>query len=127
MIKENLQSYKDTIPWTDLPATLKDAAIATYRIGLRYLWIDSMCIIQDHPDDRKNEIRRMAHVYTHAHFTIVAMRGRSAGDGFLHARPLPSGASSLRYQSTTDVCHWITLYYRPALKSENQKVLETRG
>jgi hypothetical protein len=124
---ENLQTYEQGIPWTDLPNTLKDAATATYRIGLRYLWIDSMCIIQNDPVDKPNEIRQMAQIYTHAHFTVVDMRGHSAGDGFLHARTLPSGTSAFRYRSTSDLCHQVAFQFQGALDSEDDKVLETRG
>jgi hypothetical protein len=124
---ENLQTYEQGIPWTDLPNTLKDAAAATYRIGLRYLWIDSMCIIQNDQVDKPNEIRQMAQIYTHAHFTIVDMRGHSAGDGFLHARTLPSGTSASTYRSTSGLCHQVVFQFQDVLESEDDKVLETRG
>jgi hypothetical protein len=127
LTNENLQTYEQGIPWTDLPNTLKDAAAATYRIGLRYLWIDSMCIIQNDTVDKPNEISQMAQIYTHAHFTIVNMRGHSAGDGFLHSRTLPSGTSAFTYQSTSGLCHQVVFQFQDSLESEDVKVLETRG
>jgi len=45
--RENLQERKAGIKYDDLPQTFQDAVIVTKELGLRYLWIDSLCIIQD--------------------------------------------------------------------------------
>ncbi|RDL37209.1 uncharacterized protein BP5553_04642 [Venustampulla echinocandica] len=70
---------------SELPQTLQDAVILTAKLGLEYIWIDSLCIIQDSPEDKADEIPKMAAYYKNAHATICAAGG-SASDGFLHTR-----------------------------------------
>jgi hypothetical protein len=43
---KTLSSHKVSINWSDLPQTFKDAIKVTRQVGLRYIWIDSLCIIQ---------------------------------------------------------------------------------
>lgn len=69
---------------SELPQTLQDAVALTGKLGLEYLWIDSLCIIQDSPEDKADEIPKMAAYYKNAHATICA-GGASSSDGFLHA------------------------------------------
>jgi hypothetical protein len=70
-----------------LPQSLKDAIHVTRNLGLTYLWIDSLCIIQDDPAHKQQEITRMASVYRGAHLTISAASSSAAANGFLHPRP----------------------------------------
>jgi len=60
------------LPLDKLPQTFRDAIIIVRAIGLRYLWIDSLCIIQDSLEDWHFESSRMAEVYTDAYITIAA-------------------------------------------------------
>lgn len=39
----NFHMYQDEIPWEELPKTIQDAIIFTYGLGLRFLWVDSLC------------------------------------------------------------------------------------
>jgi hypothetical protein len=47
------------IPLSSLPKTFLDAIVVTKALGLRYLWIDSLCIIQDDEDDWLAESKTM--------------------------------------------------------------------
>ncbi|KAH6663653.1 heterokaryon incompatibility protein-domain-containing protein [Halenospora varia] len=58
--------------------TFRDAAIITRGLGLQYLWIDSLCIIQDDPEDWSKESKLMAGVYGSSTINIAAT---SATDG----------------------------------------------
>ncbi|KAE9367398.1 HET-domain-containing protein [Stipitochalara longipes BDJ] len=62
------------LPISELPQTLQDAVQVTKRLGLEYIWIDSLCIIQDSPADKSHEIPRMALYYKNAYITICASR-----------------------------------------------------
>lgn len=42
-----IESYERGIEWEELPKTFKDAVLVTRALGIQYLWIDSLCIIQD--------------------------------------------------------------------------------
>lgn len=69
-----------------LPKTLKDATIVTTLLGISYLWIDALCIIQDDSQDLDKELALMPMIYGNAAITIVASRAESVTEGFLHER-----------------------------------------
>jgi hypothetical protein len=69
------------IPWSLLPKTFQDAIKFIRRLGLRYLWIDTICIIQDDTDDWLRESSRMHSVYKNAFLTIAAASSRDSRDG----------------------------------------------
>ncbi|KAI3339984.1 HET-domain-containing protein [Ustulina deusta] len=72
--KETLHERKESIPWGTLCPTFQDAITVVRRLGLRYLWIDSLCIIQDDDDDWARESSKMATIYNQAHLTIATTR-----------------------------------------------------
>jgi hypothetical protein len=69
-----------------LPKTFRDAIEITNLLYLKYLWIDSICIIQDDPDDWEKESSQMARVYSNSYVTIAAARSTDDIEGFLGAR-----------------------------------------
>ena len=58
------------------------------RLELRYIWIDSLCIIQDSPEDWDFEARRMSDVYSLALFNIAATRAKDGTVGCFARRSL---------------------------------------
>jgi hypothetical protein len=83
---KTLHRHLTRINWTDLPATLRDAILVTERLGLRRIWIDSFCILQDDDYDKAIEIGRMPLIYNQATVTIAASRALHVNEGFLHNR-----------------------------------------
>lgn len=71
---------------SELPATIRDAVTLTRGCGLRYIWIDSVCIIQEDPEDWLAEAHRMHEVYANAYFTLCAVSVDTASAGLFHAR-----------------------------------------
>lgn len=67
----------------DLPKTLRDAVRVTQNLGVQYLWIDSMCIIQDNEEDKAHQVSHMASIYRNSYLTICAARASKVTDGFL--------------------------------------------
>ncbi|EJT75163.1 hypothetical protein GGTG_05100 [Gaeumannomyces tritici R3-111a-1] len=61
--------------WDKLPATIKDAFLLVRRLGLRYLWVDSLCITQDSRVSWNFNAQSMHLVYGYALFTICAADG----------------------------------------------------
>jgi hypothetical protein len=68
----NIEKHKQSIPLDALPLTIRDAVIVTRELGLRYLWVDSLCIIQDSNTDWLQEAATMHEVYRNAAVTIGA-------------------------------------------------------
>jgi hypothetical protein len=70
----------------ELPATFKDAIAVTRALGVQYLWIDSLCIIQGDAEDWKREAGKMASVYANSYLTISASNASGDDEGFLKKR-----------------------------------------
>ncbi|UNI20172.1 hypothetical protein JDV02_006288 [Purpureocillium takamizusanense] len=64
-----------------LPQTIKDAITVTKEAGLRYLWVDALCILQDDPADKARIISKMGPIYGGAALTIVASANDDPHDG----------------------------------------------
>lgn len=86
----NLQAYQSAISFDTLPQTLQDAILIVRWMGIEYIWIDCLCILQDSKTDWEHEAARMAHVYSDAYSTIAASRAEHCGEGFLGLRTIPS-------------------------------------
>ncbi|KAJ0107042.1 hypothetical protein J7T55_006920 [Diaporthe amygdali] len=83
--RENLFNHLGGIRPEELPLALSDAVVATRRLGLEYLWIDSLCIIQDDEKDWQIKSLQMATVYTHAYVTLFAAHAANTDTGiFCH-------------------------------------------
>lgn len=86
LVGGNLQALKDDIAIESLPPTIKDSIFITQRLGLKYIWIDAYCIIQDSVKDKNKELARMAEIYSQAYVTLSASSAASVYDGFLYKR-----------------------------------------
>ncbi|PVH95590.1 HET-domain-containing protein [Periconia macrospinosa] len=80
--KENLKLYLENLP-TPLPQTFADAVSVTQALQIPYLWIDSLCIVQDSKEDWDSESAHMANVYENAFVTISADAAKNSFEGFL--------------------------------------------
>jgi len=66
-----------------LPSVISDSILLVRQLGEQYLWIDSLCIMQDDPGDKAVQIGVMELIYGSSEFTIFAAAGTSSRD------PLP--------------------------------------
>ncbi|OJT10402.1 hypothetical protein TRAPUB_13094 [Trametes pubescens] len=87
--KANISTYEDSIVPSLLPRTIRDAIYVTHTLGFRWLWVDSLCIVQDSDEDKRREISRMHHIYRYARLTIMAGSATDVRAGFLQERPPP--------------------------------------
>lgn len=77
-----------------IPRTIVDTITLCRSIGQRYLWIDSLCIIQDNLDEKLRLINSMDCIYENAILTVVALSGSDAGAGLAGIRPRSSIADN---------------------------------
>jgi hypothetical protein len=84
--RKNLMDHMEGINLSDLPPTFRDAVTVTRGVGLRYLWIDSICIIQGPDGDFNQEAKRMEGVYSNAYCVIAASRADNHYSGYLRQR-----------------------------------------
>jgi len=82
----NLGKFAEGIAFRDLPKTFQDAITVTRRLGIQYLWIDSLCIVQDDVDDWDAESKLMEQVFSSAYCTLAASCASGTADGFLKGR-----------------------------------------
>ncbi|TRX90270.1 hypothetical protein FHL15_008815 [Xylaria flabelliformis] len=79
--RANIEAQKREIAWSSLPATFRDVVLFSRRLGVQFVWIDSICIIQRDRDDWLREAGRMMHVYQHAYLTIGAAHAADSTKG----------------------------------------------
>ncbi|KAH7140161.1 heterokaryon incompatibility protein-domain-containing protein [Dactylonectria estremocensis] len=96
----NIKSRHGSFPLSDLPSTLRDAISFCRLVGLSYVWVDSICIIQDANDrsDFEREAPKMHQYYGNAYFTLAVCSNFKATDALLASRTAfshPIRASSL--------------------------------
>jgi len=83
---DNFDDRHASIDSGSLPKTLSDAILFTARMGISYIWIDSICIIQDDGEDWAREASLMASVYQGAVFTIAADRAEDSTEGIFNLK-----------------------------------------
>lgn len=77
---------------SSLPQTIQDAVALTRRMGVRYLWVDAICIVQPSKEagwdasDWEHEAPRMGYYYRNAKCTIAASHSNDSAQGFLTER-----------------------------------------
>jgi hypothetical protein len=84
--RDNIEERKRTIDFGRLPQNFKDAVTITRGLGIRYVWIDSICIIQEDGDDWEVEAGNMENVFSAAYCTIAADSAKCSLVGFLRQR-----------------------------------------
>ncbi|AEO67896.1 uncharacterized protein THITE_2145156 [Thermothielavioides terrestris NRRL 8126] len=93
--RDNFERHKQGIKPEELPRTFRDAITIARALGVRYLWIDALCIIQNDVDDAdwKRESATMVDVYRHSYLTLAPTWADSAHAGFF-LPPEDDGASA---------------------------------
>lgn len=113
-----LGSNRKGMEVSSLPRTFRDAITMTRRLGVQYIWIDSLCICQDDLKDWERESARMASVYSNAYVTIAATGGPDASHGLFFDRPEQSYLRvALKPTATTNNTGGDALVF-PLLKSK---------
>ncbi|KAF4907162.1 hypothetical protein CGCF415_v007474 [Colletotrichum fructicola] len=85
-----LEDHLKALPLSKLPNTFRDAVVATRAMGIQYLWIDSLCIIQDSEDDWNRESANMGFIYSSSYLTIAASGSIDSRGGCFIPRDTPS-------------------------------------
>ncbi|KAK8098908.1 uncharacterized protein PG998_012149 [Apiospora kogelbergensis] len=101
--KNNEEAFRQAISWDSLPQTFMDAIRVARSLGSEYLWIDSLCIVQDSLEDWCRESATMRDVYRNSMCNIAASSAANSHEGCLYPRnprfleparlPWPSAAS----------------------------------
>ncbi|KAF3063750.1 putative heterokaryon incompatibility protein [Daldinia childiae] len=93
----NLKARTNGMDIHELPQNFRDAIEVTRILGLRYLWIDALCIIQDSKQDWDQEAGRMYSVYAGAYIMISVLDSAGSTKGFLKPNRAPLALISNEY------------------------------
>ncbi|KAK7981329.1 Heterokaryon incompatibility [Apiospora saccharicola] len=110
-----------------LPATIRDFIRLANLLGVRYAWVDALCIVEDAPD-KVDQLHAMASIYDGALLTVIS-EGTDADFGLLGigsgARPRNRACNQLRIPGVTMVIE--DDVYDPFIPTTNPRTWETRG
>jgi hypothetical protein len=92
-----LEQFRRQIIPSTLPKTIQDAIHVTRSLSLQFLWVDSLCIVQDSKLDWEEQAALMSDIYRNALVTVSANVGDTASSGlFVNRNPLTSRPCRLR-------------------------------
>ncbi|KAK4448441.1 heterokaryon incompatibility protein-domain-containing protein [Podospora aff. communis PSN243] len=117
-LSHNIEAHKDIIQWDLLPPSFQHTIEVTRKLGIRYLWIDSLCIIQDDEDDWRQEASNMASIYQNSFLVISATKSADAYGGLYSE--LPSDCQSRNVTVRNDNGTLETVHVRRALDHHHQ-------
>ncbi len=101
LLQGNVEQLKAGIPFTSLSVTFQNAAQVAMKLDCRYIWIDSLCIIQDSQEDWAREANLMREVYRNGYINISATNRQSLEEGLFVDR-LPHSALPIRVELPID-------------------------
>lgn len=100
--RRDLARWMNCLDLRTLPKTFQDAVQVTRDLGIRYLWIDTLCIVQDDMEDLQTQIQHMEDVFRCAYVTISATCASGSADGFLKRTCKGTQYPPLFFASKTD-------------------------
>lgn len=86
LTRANYDAFQKIISYKSLPKTFQDAVTVTRLLGLRYLWIDSLCIVQKDKRDWEEQCTEMKRIYKDSFVTLAGAASSGCDDGFLSPR-----------------------------------------
>ena len=120
----NLDRQKTNISHDSIPDLFKDVVRICQALGIRYLWIDSLCVVQDSIEDWDMQAGMMASIYSNALFTIAASTSHNPSQGLFVNR----WTASVGFQREADnLSGQVSLLDRRRLRYASGSVQMTRG
>lgn len=86
LTEDTLDPFLVDIPLERLPRNFLDAILVTVHLEFEFIWIDSLCIIQDSETDWQQESMNMGRIYRHAQCTIAAVEAQDSHGGLFRER-----------------------------------------
>ncbi|KAL8914317.1 MAG: hypothetical protein Q9171_001037 [Xanthocarpia ochracea] len=86
LTRQNISALKRRISVNELPQTFRDMILISRSLQIQYIWIDSLCIVQDDKEDWKTEAAKMWQVYSNAYVNIAATSSSNSSQGLFRQR-----------------------------------------
>ncbi|EXM17407.1 Heterokaryon incompatibility [Fusarium oxysporum f. sp. vasinfectum] len=88
LLSSNIASFRQGQPIVNLPVLFRDIIKVSHHFSIRYLWIDSLCIIQDSKEDWEKESLTMQYVYSNSACNLAASASKSPDSRLTYKRNL---------------------------------------
>ncbi len=142
---KNIKALQSSVPQEFLGKTFRDAAKIALELGLRFIWIDSLCIIQDSPEDWQRESVKISLIYGNSTCNIAATSASNSSGGcfrahdrstlkpvkFTFGRDGRRGTEDSLSLYITDVGHWWQRFQKEPLNRRawvvQERLLSTRN
>ncbi len=127
LLTENYSTYLEAIDLSDLPKTFRDAVEVARKLEVPYLWIDSLCIVQNSATDWASESSKMNDVYKNSYLNLAAAASMDANGGLFYPRsPLSTTPCIVKIGQGADV-KYAESFHTPETERSDKMVLFTRG
>jgi hypothetical protein len=133
LTSKNIFQLKKAIPVSSMPRTFQDALCVARSLKMKYLWIDSLCIVQDSQEDWHRESSLMNKVYRHSFCNIAAAASVDCNSGCFFPREPDSMPALLapyeilcRWKGSNEVPYLLTIHNMWEVEVE-QSPLNRRG
>lgn len=103
---KNIENFKVRLDLHDMPQIFLDAISVTRELGIKYLWIDCLCILQDRPEDWERESAVMGKVYEHGICNLAATGASSGGKGKGLREQLNEATEPINFCKRKIECNW---------------------
>jgi hypothetical protein len=104
LTKSNIATFQEGLAISKLPNTFRDAIYVAQKMSVQYIWIDSLCIIQDARNDWTKEFAHMMSVYAGAFCNIAATAAPDARTGLFFDRDVSIPRARLLEVPPRPVC-----------------------
>ncbi|KAF1811351.1 HET-domain-containing protein [Eremomyces bilateralis CBS 781.70] len=118
-LRQSFSEHLKSVPYLSLPETFRNVIDLARDLNVQYVWIDSLCIIQNLRRDWRRESAQMRKIFNNAYLTIVAASASSSHGGFLHRDNGPTCTISIEQSDVDapDPAHYsYSLRHRPGVK-----------
>ncbi|KAF1811671.1 HET-domain-containing protein [Eremomyces bilateralis CBS 781.70] len=109
LLKCNLGALRKSIDPKTLSETFQEAINVTRFLGVRYIWIDSLCIVQDDDMDWMQESAQIKDVYSRALINLAASASTDGSGGLFRSRRpdlLPAFTTATSWPGKEHICVW---------------------
>ncbi|KAI7762940.1 hypothetical protein LZL87_013431 [Fusarium oxysporum] len=111
--KASFAEFCHSIDFARFPKTFQESIIVYRKLKIEYLWIDSLCIIQDDEHDWAIESPKMCDVYQNAYLTIAAAAAHNSSEGLFHPRPSSLRKSFPTASKSDQLVEEVQIFARP--------------
>lgn len=86
LLQSNASVLYNEIPWSRMPRTFREAITFTHQLGVKFLWIDALCIVQDSEADWLDQALSMASIYSNSLLNLASTSSENGDGGLFIAR-----------------------------------------